>query len=191
MNSTLRLVLILTSICAISSALLAAVYSKTREPIARALELRTAQAAAKVLPPDAGTIKPMSFDGASFFVASRDGRVTGVAVEGRSPNGYSGEIALMVGISPDGSLVDFEVIQASETPGLGSKIASDAFRHPLRGRSLDSSWKVRKDGGEIEAITAATVSSRAALESIQNAIAAYRAVAPKIEAHSATRLQAP
>jgi electron transport complex protein RnfG len=169
-----RLVFVLTVICAVSSALLAAVFKLTEAPIAAALEERTRAAAASVMP--AGLPSPAKLvlvQGSStntFFVAKQDGKIVAVATEGRSKNGYSGDVVLMVGMSADGKLVNYEVISASETPGLGTKIAANAFKKPLKGRSLEGSWKVKKDGGEVDAVTAATISSRAALDCIRDAI---------------------
>ncbi len=165
-----RLVFVLTVICAVSSALLAAVFKLTEVPISAALEERIRAAAASVMP--AGLSKPEKVEqgGNTFFVAKQDGKIVAVATEGRSKNGYAGDVVLMVGMSADGKLVNYEVISASETPGLGTKIASNAFKNPLKGRLLDGSWKVKKDGGEVDAVTAATISSRAALDCIRDAI---------------------
>ena len=167
----MRLIFVLTVICAVSSALLAAVYNKTKEPIAAALEQRTRRAAAQVMPSGLPEPEKVVAGGHTFFVSSLDGEAVAVAVEGRSKNGYGGDVVLMVGMGMDGKLVSYEVVSASETPGLGTKIAGDAFRKPLEGKALDGNWSVRKDGGEVDAVTAATISSRAALECIRDAIA--------------------
>lgn len=180
MKESGRLVLVLTLICAVCSALLAAVYNQTKNPIETALELRTAKAAAKVMPEGAGVPRKREVDGVSFFVAMRDGKLEAVALEGRSGNGYGGEIVLMVGINADGQLVNYQKLVASETPGLGTKIESDSFRAPLLGRAINLDWRVKQDGGEVDAITAATVSSRAAMECIRDAIAKYGKVAGKL-----------
>ncbi len=123
--------------------------------------------------------------GETFFVARKGGQLSAVAVEGRSKNGYGGEIVLMVGLSGDGRLVNYQQLVASETPGLGSKIESDTFRKPLLGRALNADWRVKKDGGEVDAITAATISSRAALECIRDAIAKYQKAADALKAGAA------
>jgi Na+-translocating ferredoxin:NAD+ oxidoreductase subunit G len=170
-----RLVAVLTIICAVSSALLAAVYQLTQEPIAKALEARTKSAASKVMP--AGLPAPEKMELVengitnTFFVVKQEGKLVAVATEGRSKNGYGGDVVLMVGMSADNKLVNYEILSATETPGLGTKIAADFFKTPLKGRSLESSWIVKKDGGQVDAITAATISSRAALECIRDAIA--------------------
>jgi electron transport complex protein RnfG len=185
MKDTIKLILVLTIICAVSSALLAAVYSKTKDPIAASLERRTAGAAAKVMPAGASLPEKRQVGDETFFVAKReDGQIAAVAVEGRSKNGYGGEIVLMVGLGADGRLVNYQKLVASETPGLGTKIESDVFRRPLLGRPLNGGWRVKKDGGEVDAITAATISSRAALECIRDAIAKYGTAAEALGAKS-------
>ncbi len=180
MKETLRLILVLTLICAISAALLAAVYGITERPIAAALELRTAGAAAKVMPAGLPAPEKVVLGERTFFVARQDGRVAAVAVEGRSPNGYGGEIVLMVGIRADGTLSNYQKLVANETPGLGTKMESDAFRKPLLGRPLKGDWRVRKDGGDVDAITAATISSRAVLECLRDASAHYAQAAAQL-----------
>ncbi|MDR2850310.1 MAG: RnfABCDGE type electron transport complex subunit G [Verrucomicrobiota bacterium] len=177
MKETIKLILVLTIICAVSSALLAAVYSKTKDPISASLERRTANAAAKVMPKGAALPERKVVEGETFFVAQQDGRPVAVAVEGRSPNGYGGEIVLMVGLGVDGTLVNYQKLVASETPGLGTKMESDGFRNPLLGLPLAGDWRVKKDGGKVDAITAATISSRAVLECIRDAIAKYEKAA--------------
>ena len=173
MNDTTKLILVLTIICAVSSALLAAVYSKTKDPIEAALELRTANAAAKVMPEGVSTPVKKQVNGVTFFVAKKDEKLAAVALEGSSKNGYGGEIVLMVGLSADGKLVNYQKLIANETPGLGTKMESDAFRKPLLGRPLKTDWRVKKDGGEVDAITAATISSRAVMECLRDAIAKF------------------
>jgi electron transport complex protein RnfG len=177
MKDTIKLILVLTVICAVSSALLAAVNSKTKAPIEAARELRTANAAIQVMPEGVSQPEKKQVGDETFFVAQKDGQIAAVAVEGRSKNGYGGEIVLMVGLGVDGRLVNYQKLVASETPGLGSKIESDVFRRPLLGRRFSDNWRVKKDGGKVDAITAATISSRAALECIRDAIAKYEKAA--------------
>ena len=180
MKETIKTILVLTVICAASSALLAAVYRKTEKPIQAALELRTANAAAKVMPGGASTPERKEVGGVTFFVAKKNDQLAAIALEGRSKNGYGGDVVLMVGLSADGKLVNYQKLVANETPGLGTKIESEAFRKPLLGRPLKTDWRVRKDGGDIDAITAATISSRAAMECIRDAIAKYEKAAAEL-----------
>jgi len=180
MKDTLKLIVVLTVICAVCSAVLAAVYGKTKDPIERSLELRTVNAATKVMPQGLSAPEKRDVDGVTFFVAKQGDRVGGVAVEGSSKNGYGGTVVLMVGLSAEGKLVDYQKLVANETPGLGSKMVSDVFRKPLLGRPVKSDWRVKKDGGDVDAITAATISSRAALECIRDAIAKVQKAGPAL-----------
>jgi electron transport complex protein RnfG len=181
MKEILKLVFVLTLICLICTALLAAVYEKTKGPIAAAGAQKAIKAAAEVMPAGAAAPERVDVVGPDratnvLFVARRDGAIQAVALEGRSTHGYGGDVALMVGLSADGKLVNYKVLSQKETPGLGNKIAGDLFRLPLLGRDLaQTKWQVKKDGGDIDAITAATISSRAALEAIRDAIARYDA----------------
>jgi electron transport complex protein RnfG len=181
MKDTIKLIFVLTVICAVSSALLAAVYSKTKAPIEAALEVRTANAARDVMPAGLAAPEKNVIEGVTFFVARKEGRLAAVAVEGRSKSGYGGDVALMVGLGADGKLVNYKIVAANETPGLGTKMSSDTFRKPLLGKAITGAWKVKKDGGDVDAITAATISSRAALACIRDAIAKYTKAAAALK----------
>jgi len=192
MKSILKLAGILTLICVVLTAILAAVNGVTQDPIEQAREKRILEAARRVLPPGAEPVKTERVIRAEgreaqthlFFVA-RDaaGALAAVAVQGTSEKGYGGPVTLMVGIAADGTLIGYEVTGQSETPGLGTKIRENPFRANLLTRAdgkprpvSGTVWKVKADGGEIDAVTAATISSRAALEAVRNAIAQYEAV---------------
>ncbi|MFA7174130.1 MAG: RnfABCDGE type electron transport complex subunit G [Kiritimatiellia bacterium] len=175
MKETVKLVAVLTIICAVSAALLAAVYNVTIKPISEALEVKTSEAAQAVMPPGSYEIKKELIDQTTFFVArDKGGKIVAVAVEGLSKNGYGGEIVLMVGLSADEKVVAYEVITATETPGLGTNISATKFTDQLFGKPFTSNWGVKKDGGDFDAITSATISSRAALECITDAISKYQ-----------------
>ncbi|MDD2599437.1 MAG: RnfABCDGE type electron transport complex subunit G [Kiritimatiellae bacterium] len=185
MKETVKLVAVLTIICAASAALLAAVYNVTMKPILEALEVKTSEAAGAVMPPGSYEIKKELIDQTAFFVArDKDGEIAAVAVEGLSKNGYGGDIVLMVGLSAEQKVVGYEVITAAETPGLGTKISSSQFTAQLFGKPFTSNWKVRKDGGDFDAVTSATISSRAALECIADAISKYQQAQTKLNPNS-------
>ena len=93
-------------------------------------------------------------------------------------NGFSGEIKVMVGFDAAGNIVNYAVLEQAETPGLGTKIVdwfkTEKGKQNILGMNGSSEQlKVTKDGGEVDAITAATISSRAFLESVKLAYAAY------------------
>lgn len=93
----------------------------------------------------------------------------GYTAEGRSGEGYGGDIVLMVGFKKDKkTVISYKVLQAAETPGLGMKLKTPEFAGQFAGRD-GTSLKVRKDGGDIEAITSATITSRAVCKAIADA----------------------
>ena len=181
MKEIFKLTATLTVVALLCSSLLAFVYVVTKEPIAKTAAAGKLAAVSAVMPEGSETPERRTFEGIEYYVASRNGQPAGYAFEGASHNGYGGDVVLMVGISASGTLVNFEILQASETPGLGTKMGDESFRAPLRGRSVGNveKWKVKKDGGEIDAITAATISSRACAECIRDAIEKYRKVCPR------------
>jgi Na+-translocating ferredoxin:NAD+ oxidoreductase subunit G len=170
MKACLRLVAILTLICLVCTALLSAVHNITSGPIEDARRAREERAIRNVLPPGMTNFVAVATDTATHFVVrDANGALAAAAVKGHSAHGYGGDIALLVGFTAEGTLHNFEVLAASETPGLGARIASDTFKANIRGRPAETRWIVRKDGGEIDAISAATISSRAAMEAIRDA----------------------
>ncbi|MDR1415508.1 MAG: RnfABCDGE type electron transport complex subunit G [Odoribacteraceae bacterium] len=120
-----------------------------------------------------------------LFPASREGVRVGTAVKSFSNNGYSGRVWLMVGFAADGSVYDYTVLEHKETPGLGSKMDvwfAKGNRGDVTGKKPgDKALRVRKDGGEVDAITAATVSSRAFLDAVNRAA---NALSGKVDAVS-------
>ena len=174
MKETLKLVAVLTIICALSAALLATVYNKTMEPILVALDAKTVNAAREVMPEGSSDINKVVIGETDFFVArAENGEIEAVALEGISNNGYGGKLSLMIGVSRDKKVVDYKVIVSNETPGCGTKISGEKFKAPLREKLFSSNWKVRQDDGDFDAITGATISSRAAFECINDAISKY------------------
>ena len=180
MKDTIKLVITLVIICVIAGSLLAVVNDLTQEPIANALKKEKLAALMAVLPPcdntpDSDTVE-IEQDGQTwtFFIARKAGQYVGAAFQTRSSKGYGGDIAIMVGLKADGSISAIEILQQKETPGLGAKIAKPAFRKLFAGRSIATTrWKVKKDGGDIDQITAATISSRAVVGAIKSGIEIY------------------
>ena len=181
-----NMILSLGIITIASGALLGWVYSITKEPIALQAAAQQQAAIAEVAPafdnnPEADKWET-EINGVPFTVypAYDDGKLVGAAVKGSSMNGFAGEITVMCGFEADGTVKDYRVLQQAETPGLGTKM-EPWFRDPAGARSVigknpaSTSFFVTKDsGGEIDGITAATISSRAFLETMRNAYEAYR-----------------
>lgn len=175
----------------IAGALLGGVYTVTKEPIANMEQASQVQAIKDVAPdfdndPEADKWITKE-DGLDYTVypAYNKGELVGAAVKATSMNGFAGEIVVMCGFESDGTVKNYEVLQQAETPGLGSKMQM-WFRDPAGARSVigknpgSTQFYVTKDKenhGEIDGITAATISSRAFLESMRNAYDAYAAYA--------------
>jgi electron transport complex protein RnfG len=186
MKDLLRLVIALTLITAGAGLILALVESATREPIAEQRRLEMVRALEAVLPqidnqPDSDTIQLASGvdkkgrEVRRTFYRGRSGdELVGIAFKVTAPDGYSGNIDIMVGIRPDGSVVGIEILTHAETPGLGDKIAHEPFKQQFRGKRLDNiDWRVKKDGGEFDQITGATISPRAVVTAVHAGLTFY------------------
>lgn len=175
--------LVLLGITAIAAAALGGVYSATKGPIEQAMLLKQKKAIEAVAPQfnndpiaEQFTVE-MNGGSLTIFPAKNNGKVVGAAIESFTNNGFSGLIKMMVGFDLDGNIVNYTVLEHKETPGLGSKM-NDWFRTGtgnINGKNPGkNNMTVSKDKGEIDAITAATISSRAFLEGIQTAYKAYK-----------------
>jgi electron transport complex protein RnfG len=187
MNSMLRLVLVLTLITAGAGLILSLVESVTREPIAEQRRLATLRALKAVLPPannspDGDTVRLITGQdkrgrdvARTFFRGRQDGELSGVAFKVVAPDGYSGNITVMVGVNPQGTVSGIEILSHNETPGLGDKITLPVFKGIFVGKNLDNAdWRVKKDGGEFDQITGATISPRAVVGAVSNGLEFFR-----------------
>jgi electron transport complex protein RnfG len=106
--------------------------------------------------------------GFSLFPAYQGGELVGAAVLGITEQAFSGEMQVMAGFSPDGTLINSIAVRHAETPGLGSKVNDDGFAGQFRSLILEPGQvlEVSKDGGAIDAVTAATISSRAYCDAV-------------------------
>ena len=146
MKKILGLVLSLTIISGVCAAVLAYVDSITKEPIKATAEKNREAAKAAVLCGEEG-----------------------YTAEGTCKDGYGGDITLMVGFKKDKkTVISYKVLAASETPGLGMKLKTPEFASQFAGKD-GRALRVKKDGGEIEAITSATITSRAVCKAIADA----------------------
>jgi electron transport complex protein RnfG len=100
----------------------------------------------------------------------------GVAFPVIAPNGYSGEIEIMVGVDTAGVVQGIAILQHRETPGLGAKIETEDFRNLYKNKSLSDPevWDVTKDGGTFRQITGATISSRAVTHAVARGLEFFR-----------------
>lgn len=176
----------LSLICLTVAILLAQVNKMTAKPIAQARSMKLQGAISEVVPEfdndpvaEAFTMEVLAGDSLLVYPAKQGEEVVGFAMNSYSSNGFSGNIQLMVGFDMEHRLVNYSVLQHAETPGLGSKM-SEWFRdseRPTRsviGRNLSQGeLAVTNDGGDIDAITASTITSRAFLEAVNRAYNAY------------------
>ena len=110
----------------------------------------------------------------TMYPARKKGRLSSVAIKTYTNTGFGGRIEMMVGFSVDGSIRDFKIISSNETPGLGTKVSEPRFKEQLKGFYPNKQvLKVKQDGGEVDAVTAATISSRAVLKAIGRAFDAF------------------
>ncbi len=115
--------------------------------------------------PEARTV-----DGVTIYPVKKQNTPAGYAVKTFSEKGFSGHIELMAGFNADGTINSITVLQHKETPGLGTKMAEPKFLDQFFGKDPESfTLKVKKDGGQVDAITAATISSRAFCDALQRA----------------------
>jgi len=187
MNSLARLILTLTLIAAIAGLVLSLVEQATREPIAEQRRLEMLRALQSVLPPfdntpdtdrvalAAGTDRHGREVKQVVYRGRLNGELSGLAFKVTAPDGYGGNIDIMVGLRPDGTVQGIEILTHSETPGLGDKIKTEAFRGQFAGHNLaNSDWRVRKDGGDFDQLTGATISPRAVVGAVRTGLEFYR-----------------
>ena len=189
-KSTLRnMVLCLTAVCLVCAALLGCVYAVTYEPIKAANENILKASIGQVLPEgsEISELQTLETDNGTFeyYTASQDGKVTAYAVKSATV-GFGGPLSLMVGVLSDGSVYNTAVLACNETPGLGAKCqdAKSQFRKQFEGLAADKTLKVTKDGGDIDAITASTITSRAYTKAVKQAVDAVAAIQTNVSVNS-------
>ncbi len=182
-SSLKNMMLSLTGFSVVAGALLGWVNSVTAEPIAQANAKALSDAIAVVIPGfdnnPAESPETVDVDGVTYKVykATKGGEFIGAAVES-SANGFGGALTVLVGFDKDGNIIDYSLLSHAETPGLGSK-AADWFKKGGKGDITgknpgEQPLVVSKDGGQIDAITASTITTRAFLLAVNNAYAAYK-----------------
>ena len=177
-STLINMVITLLVVTAISSASLGFMYQLTKEPKAAAEKAKQNFAIKAVLPeydndPSVEAYEIESHDGGeqlTCYPASKNGELTGIAVKSWTMKGFSGLIRLMVGFDKTGNIINISVLEQKETPGLGTKMADVEFKDQYNGKHPGViKLAVKKDGGTIDAITAATISSRAFSDAVDRA----------------------
>lgn len=181
-SSLKNMLLSLTACSVIAGALLGWINNITADPIAHANAQILSDAIALVVPgfDNNPTESPeeIEVDGTIYKIyrAMKNGQFIGAAVEASS-NGFGGLLTVLVGFDAEGNIIDYSLLNHSETPGLGSK-ASDWFKKGNKGDIIgknpgETPLTVINDGGDIDAITASTITSRAFLQAVNNAYSVY------------------
>lgn len=182
--------LVLLFICLGASAAVAVVYAVTKDPIAQAEAAKVNDAIKQVVPPCDNEVSkdtlaiadpttPSKMD--KVYIAKKGGQIVGYAVPVTTSKGFGGAISMIVGFTPDGAVYNTAVVSHQETPGLGAKITdpNQPFIKQWKGLNLiNGSVKiaVKKDGGDIDAITASTISSRAFCDAMQQAADIFNSI---------------
>src|SRR5690606_27992952 len=183
--------LLLAAFAMVTAGVLAGTYQLTRDQIAQS-ERAAAQRAqfeivqrarhTKDLLPDTLPIPVTAWNqlglqaGGEIHIARQDEEVVAVTVPAVAPDGYSGAIRLLVGINRDGSISGVRVLGHNETPGLGDKIdlKKSDWIHRFAGKSLGSPpsqrWRVKKDGGDFDQFTGATITPRAVVNQVRRVL---------------------
>ncbi len=167
-------------ICLVCSALLGTVYVITKAPI-EASELAKVNNAISAVTPEFDNVPSeaiQEIDGSQVYTAMSGDQVVGYAVKVVT-SGFGGALQMMVGFTPDGTIYNTSVISHSETPGLGAKITDENIqpRAQVKGKNpAEANISVSKDGGDIDAITASTITSRAFLKGVNAAYDVFKKI---------------
>ncbi len=176
-SNFVNMVLALVFVSVVAALALGSAYVLTKKPIALA-QKRKQEAAIKAVLPAFDKVRGMKMpdaDGADsllFNVATKADKLVGIAVKTYTDKGFGGRIEAMIGFLPDGTIYNTSILELKETPGLGTKLqkSKSDFPDQFKGKNPRTfRLKVKKDGGDVDAITAATISSRAFCDAVQRA----------------------
>ena len=176
-------VVVMTVVCIVVTFLLASVNALTRDRIAE-LAVLADEASKRTILPEASTFTDLEVPAGQVNVfAIMEGKDAAGASVGyvitSASRGYAGLVTIMTGIGVDGKIHDIQVIKDDETPGLGKKVRDKAFLSPFLGKAATEKFTVRPDETSltrIDAVSGATISSRAVADAVNKACAAYLAI---------------
>lgn len=182
-SSFKNMVITLFLVTFLASSALAIVYNFTKEPIEASKLARKLEAIKEVVPEFNNNPYKEAFsvfmDGDSLvlYPAKKNEEMVGTAIETFTKIGFGGLIKIMVGFLPDGEIYNSTVMEHKETPGLGDKMQKEksGFSNQINNKNPKNYiLKVKKDGGDVDAITAATISSRAFCDAVQRAYSVFK-----------------
>lgn len=189
LKSTLpNMVIVLTSIAVIAGLALGYVNSVTEEPIRLIKQQQLSDGIKAVLAADELTVEATDTleNGSVIYRTDK-----GVAVQATDPNGFGGKLTILVGFDSEATIQGYRILETAETPGLGAK-ADQWFQEGQKGNIIGMSpaknnMTVSKDGGEVDAITASTITSRAFLRAVNMAYEALDKV--EVDGESGATIQ--
>ncbi len=177
---SIKMILSLTIICAVAGIVLAKTYSVTNPKIEDDKKAKVIENLSKVI--DADHFETSILD-TLWYALDKNGDTLGIVFKS-SGSGFGGPIEALVGLDIDSRIIGVKIATPGEglqeTPGLGVKVSEPKFMDQFKGKVLED-IKITKDGGKIEAITAATISSRGATDGIYDAVKRYEKYLPKKE----------
>lgn len=187
-----QMILALFLVAAICALILGSTDQLTRAPIAQAQHEAFMKGLMQVLPEhnnDPST-DSVSIERTTYYLArNNQNRILGIAWETTAPDGYSGTIRILVGVRPGGEVFAVRITEHKETPGLGDGIVNNqAWLDSFIGKTLaNARWHVRKDGGDFDQFTGATISPRAVVKAVKRALGQFeqqrsRILAPAVKA---------
>ena len=185
MREMMRLGATLGAVCVIAAGAIAGVNGAVKATIDENNRLEAVRKRQEVFPA-AKDFEARTVDGRAVFLAKDAAGVLLGTVATAGPRGYAGPIGMTIGIAPDGTLAGLAIskLDQTETPGLGVKVTLAAFRDQFRGKDADA-VRLKKDGGTVDAITAATISSRAVANGVRDTLEWYRGHAAKLAGEGA------
>ncbi|MDQ1330019.1 MAG: H+/Na+-translocating ferredoxin:NAD+ oxidoreductase subunit [Thermodesulfobacteriota bacterium] len=188
MREIIRMITVLTVLCAFSGGLLAALRDGTQEKIEnQQLEFVKGPAIRDILKGSSNDPIKDRFkikDGETerhVFVGKSGGKPEMVTFE-TTGKGFKGDIAMMVGVNvTDDKIVGIGITTHSETPGIGAKAQTDPrFSGQFKGMPLTGEFKIKKEGGQVDAISGATITSRGVADAVSDAVKIYSRIKPAI-----------
>ncbi len=173
-------VFILTIISLVAGLCLSGVYIGTKDQIEISKKAAFNNSLKVVLPfmkDKYEDVPPVKYDmeEVPIYPVVENGVLQGAALQVIGKNGYAGNIKVLVGVDKNQTITGIQILEHKETPGLGTKSADEAWWGQFKGKSLDKfKFKVKKDGGDVDAITAATITSRSVTDAVQKGLVVYR-----------------
>ncbi|MCH4178297.1 MAG: RnfABCDGE type electron transport complex subunit G [Megasphaera sp.] len=168
-SNIIKIALNLIITCFVSGCIIGVVFLITG-PTATAKAEQQKEASMKGLVPTADAFVPVEGE-KDTFIAEQGGKKIAYIIP-TAPKGYGGPIKLLTAVSTDGTVMDYAVLEANETPGLGDKGAKDPFKGQFKGKKIDALevTKDKSDTKHIQAMTGATISSRAFTKGVKEAV---------------------